>query len=240
MACTLSANQKTESSLESDTHYVVVSRDYKGTPRIPWLLSAFEKKENENSVLDNTMDTGETLLGERNDTATPQNTVSENKDSNNSENASVPEQGTLEFNDNPEVAAAEAAEAAGYDANTDYQGSRAFNGAAPVRSGYFNTREERKAAFEDGSFEDTYSLGDYMDAGLDNNDLEWQLANPIPASARDKATLESINNLNDVVKDKKQTIKMYRAVPADVKEDSFRNGDWITPSSMYAEQPQAA
>lgn len=83
-----------------------------------------------------------------------------------------------------------AAEAAGYDANTDYQGSRAFNGAAPVRNGYFNTREERKAAFEDGSFEDTYSLGDYMDAGLDNNDLEWQLANPSPASARDKATLD--------------------------------------------------
>ena len=44
-----------------------------GEPRSPWLLTAFEKK---NSVLDNTMDTGETLTGERNDTATPQNTVS--------------------------------------------------------------------------------------------------------------------------------------------------------------------
>ena len=30
-------------------------------------------------------------------------------------------------------------------------------------------------------------------------------------------------------------IRMYRAVPADVKEDSFRNGDWITPSRRYAE-----
>lgn len=28
---------------------------------------------------------------------------------------------------------------------------------------------------------------------------------------------------------------MYRAVPSDVKEESFRNGDWVTPSRMYAE-----
>jgi N12 class adenine-specific DNA methylase len=46
--------------------------------RKTWLLSAFEKK---NSALDNTTDTGETLSGEQNDTATLQNTVSENKDS---------------------------------------------------------------------------------------------------------------------------------------------------------------
>lgn len=39
----------------------------------PWLLTAFEKK---NSVPDNTMDTDETHRGERNDTATPQDTVS--------------------------------------------------------------------------------------------------------------------------------------------------------------------
>jgi hypothetical protein len=41
------------------------------------ILIAFEKK---NSVPDNTMNTGETLEGERNDTATPQDTVSEHKD----------------------------------------------------------------------------------------------------------------------------------------------------------------
>lgn len=62
--------------LESDDYFAVVSRDYLGSARAPWLLTAFEKK---NSVLDNTMDTGETLAGERNDTATPQNTVSEFK-----------------------------------------------------------------------------------------------------------------------------------------------------------------
>ena len=63
--------------LESDTHMAVVSRDYYGQARSPWLLTAFEKK---NSVPDNTMNTGETLEGERNDTATPQDTVSEHKD----------------------------------------------------------------------------------------------------------------------------------------------------------------
>ena len=63
--------------LESHTHFAVVSRDYFGVQRTPWLLTAFEKK---NSVPDNTMDTGETHTGERNDTATPQDTVSINKD----------------------------------------------------------------------------------------------------------------------------------------------------------------
>lgn len=66
--------------MESDSHFAVVSRDYHGEKHTPWLLTAFEKK---NSVLDNTMNTGETLSGERNDTATPQNTVSNFKGSNN-------------------------------------------------------------------------------------------------------------------------------------------------------------
>ena len=59
--------------LESQLYFAVVSRDYENEPRDPWLLTAFEKQ---NSVPDNTMDTDETLQGERNDTATPLNTVS--------------------------------------------------------------------------------------------------------------------------------------------------------------------
>lgn len=62
--------------LESDTHYAVISRNYLGKIHTPWLLTAFEKK---NSVPDNTMNTGETTKGKRNDTATPQNTVSKDK-----------------------------------------------------------------------------------------------------------------------------------------------------------------
>ena len=70
--------------LESATHYAVISKDYFGKARAPWLLTAFEKK---NSVLDNTMDTGETSKGSKqNDTATLQDTVSsDNKGSNNSD-----------------------------------------------------------------------------------------------------------------------------------------------------------
>ena len=124
----------------------------------------------------------------------------------------------------------------GYDSNTDYQGSLAFNGAAPSRNAYFDSKEERMSAFKSGEFEGDYSLGDYMDNGLDNNDLGWQLANPIAASGRDKATLESIRNLMNVVKNKERRIKMYRAVDASIKENKFRNGDWITPSREYAER----
>ncbi|MBQ9177800.1 MAG: hypothetical protein IJ140_02255 [Prevotella sp.] len=124
----------------------------------------------------------------------------------------------------------------GYDSNTDYQGSLAFNGAAPSRNAYFDSKEERMSAFKSGEFEGDYSLGDYMDNGLDNNDLGWQHANPIAASGRDKATLESIRNLMNVVKNKDRRIKMYRAVDASIKENKFRNGDWITPSREYAER----
>ena len=129
-----------------------------------------------------------------------------------------------------------AAAAAGYTSKSDYQGSRAFNGAAPSANGYYETREQRKEAFDNGEFEDTYSLGDFIEVGLDNHDLQWQLDNPIPASARDEATLESIKNIRSVVSGKKKTIKMYRAVPSELKENSFRNGDWITPSRLYAQR----
>ena len=64
--------------LESEKYQAIVRLTW-DDKRKTWLLSAFEKK---NSALDNTTDTGETLAGERNDTATPQDTVSENKDNN--------------------------------------------------------------------------------------------------------------------------------------------------------------
>ena len=72
--------------LESDTHFAVVSRDFKGNPRGEWLLTAFEKQ---NSVPDNTMDTGETLSGKQNDTATLQDTVSDRKGTTNNSNTQI-------------------------------------------------------------------------------------------------------------------------------------------------------
>lgn len=69
--------------LESGRYFAVISKDYLGKPRAPWLLTSFEKK---NSVPDNTMDTGETSKGSKqNDTATLQDTVSESKDTDNLE-----------------------------------------------------------------------------------------------------------------------------------------------------------
>ena len=58
--------------LESKTHQAAVRLTWNKEKK-NWLLTAFEKK---NSVSDNTTDTGETLSGKGNDTATPQNTVS--------------------------------------------------------------------------------------------------------------------------------------------------------------------
>jgi len=128
------------------------------------------------------------------------------------------------------------AKTSGYASDSGYQGSLAFNGAAPSANAYFLTKEERIAAFESGDFEGDYSFGDFIDNGLDNNDLEWQLNNHIAASGRDRATLSSLRNLTNTMRQKKRTIKMYRAVDAKIKEGSFRNGDWITPSREYAEQ----
>ena len=124
----------------------------------------------------------------------------------------------------------------GYTGDSDYQGSLAFNGAAPSSNAYYSTKEERIEAFERGDFEGDYSFGDFIDNGLDGHDLEWQLKNPIAASGRDSATLASLHNLNSVIRQGKRTIKMYRAVDSKIKENRFRNGDWITPSREYAER----
>ncbi|RGL03406.1 putative barnase/colicin E5 family endoribonuclease [Prevotella disiens] len=81
--------------LESDTHFAVVSRDWQGEKRSPWLLTVYEKKES--SATNNRMDTADTSKGKRNDTATPQDTASVSKDtqsSNNEQGSSVKNQET--------------------------------------------------------------------------------------------------------------------------------------------------
>ena len=75
----------------SDNRVNLESEKYKAAVRLTWneksktwLLTVFEKK---NSALDNTTDTGKTSeRGKRNDTATPQSTVSEGKDTENISN----------------------------------------------------------------------------------------------------------------------------------------------------------
>ena len=67
-------------NLESDTHKAAVRLEWDREKK-NWLLTAFEK---ENSVRDNTTDTGTTVTGKQNDTATLQNTVAFGKVTQNS------------------------------------------------------------------------------------------------------------------------------------------------------------
>ena len=70
--------------LESDTHFAVVSKEYKGEPREKWLLTAYEKKETSEPA-NSRMDVESNLEGKSDDTATRQDSdVSGGKVTNNS------------------------------------------------------------------------------------------------------------------------------------------------------------
>ena len=127
----------------------------------------------------------------------------------------------------------EAAKAAGYSTDSSYQGTSAFNGAAPWGNGYFLTKDERKEAWDNGEFEGESTLGDYINDDIDGGNLE-ELTNAASYRAADPMRKEAIDNVRNAIQKKAKTITMYRSVPSDVKEGSFRNGDWVTPSRAYA------
>ena len=127
----------------------------------------------------------------------------------------------------------EAAAQNGYTPNSEYQGTSAYNGKAPYGNGYFLTKEERKEAFENDEFEGDTNLDDYINSGIDPKNLDL-LTNDNNYRQNDDARKEAIENLRNVIRNKRQTITMYRSVPSSVKEGSFRNGDWVTPSRAYA------
>ena len=129
----------------------------------------------------------------------------------------------------------EAAKRAGYLSDTSYQGSLAFNGAAPVENDYFETKEQRKEAWDNGDYEGTMSLGDYADSSIDTHDLKWQLTDRGNYRRAENYTKESIDNINNALKSDNHKITIYRAVPNNVEEGAVRNGDWVTPSRKYAE-----
>jgi hypothetical protein len=129
----------------------------------------------------------------------------------------------------------EAAEKVGYIADTSYQGSLAFNGAAPMANDYFETKDQRKEAWDNGDYEGTMSLGDYADSNIDTNDLEWQLTDRGNYRRAEDYAKESIDNINNTLKGDSHKITIYRAVPNNVEEGTVRNGDWVTPSRKYAE-----
>lgn len=127
----------------------------------------------------------------------------------------------------------EAADAVGYSTDSSYQGTSAFNGAAPWGNGYFLTKDERKEAWDNGEFEGESTLGDYINDDIDGGNLE-ELTNAASYRAADPMRKEAIDNVRNAIQKKAKTITMYRSVPSDVKEGSFRNGDWVTPSRAYA------
>lgn len=122
-----------------------------------------------------------------------------------------------------------------YNSNSDYQGSKAFNGSAPSSEWY--TKAER---INPDTEMYSQTLGDYASDGVDLWNLEWQLTDRGNYMRGDAYARESIDNLNKAVREyknwnKNAKITMYRAIDANIKEDWFRNGDWITPSKKYAE-----
>ena len=123
----------------------------------------------------------------------------------------------------------------GYSDDSSYQGTSAFNGAAPGRNAYFESKAERIEATKNGEMEDTTTLGDFRD-GIDLNNLQFIVFDPRSERNADPKRQEAIRNIRGVLDGGKDTITMYRSVPADVKEGQFRNGDWITPSRAYAEE----
>jgi len=129
------------------------------------------------------------------------------------------------------------AERCGYDSSTEYQGMGAF--AAPANPG-FETDGERRGSLEDYSPDvniEDIALGyspqpdDYF-----NNPHGYMYDTP--------HGLESSRALNSAINairsGEMPKVKVYRAVPDDIKEEMFRNGDWVTPSLIYANNHGAA
>ena len=126
------------------------------------------------------------------------------------------------------------AERHGYTFDSSYQGSLAFNGAAPS-GGYYASDEERLEAWDNEEFEGNQTLADYINHDVDISDLEFRLNDPRGKYTATDERIETIDNINKTIAEGKGTITMYRAVPANIEETIFRNGDWITPSRKYAD-----
>ena len=131
----------------------------------------------------------------------------------------------------------EAAERAGYSADSDYQGTSAFNGAAPF-NGYGWSKEERRELWDKDEFEGDWTLGDQID-GMDNGDLEFRLFDSRGERSLSEFGRESARNLREAYRNPNRKITVYRSVPSDVKERSLRDGDWVTPSRSYAKDNAA-
>lgn len=234
------SSSKNRVNLESETHKAGVRLTWDGE-RKSWLLTAFKK---ETSASDKRTDTAATSL--EGDTALSQTEGSAAKIDNSSETSkkngekfSLKDDEYLKAVENGDMEKAqkmvnEAAEAAGYSTDSSYQGTSAFNGSAPWGNGYFLTKEERKEAWDNDEYDGDQTLGDYIHRGIDAMNLDFIALDPRNYRAADPMRKEAIDNVRNAIQKKSETITMYRSVPSDVKEGSFRNGDWVTPSRAYA------
>lgn len=234
------SSSKNRVNLESETHKAGVRLTWDGE-RKSWLLTAFKK---ETSASDKRTDTAATSL--EGDTALSQTEGSAAKIDNSSETTkengekfSLKDDEYLKAVENGDMEKAqkivnEAAEAAGYSTDSSYQGTSAFNGSAPWGNGYFLTKEERKEAWDNDEYDGDQTLGDYIHRGIDAMNLDFIALDPRNYRAADPMRKEAIDNVRNAIQKKSETITMYRSVPSDVKEGSFRNGDWVTPSHAYA------
>ncbi|GHV57284.1 hypothetical protein FACS1894216_21760 [Synergistales bacterium] len=76
----------------------------------------------------------------------------------------------------------------------------------------------------------TKNLADIMESGIVPKDY-WTNPRVYQYYPED---FESFRKIKRTLDSGQETITMYRAVPKDAKDNSFRNGDWITPSRGYA------
>ena len=120
----------------------------------------------------------------------------------------------------------------GYTDTTDYQGQGAW--AAPGNPGYATDEERREKALDDSSdvnIEDiakgiTPQPEDYF-SNLRAYGHDTKQGTESARAIRD--AMETIQNAGEV-----PMVRVYRAVPKDIEEGMFRNGDWVTMSLEYA------
>ncbi|MDR1024856.1 MAG: hypothetical protein LBL56_03955, partial [Treponema sp.] len=101
------------------------------------------------------------------------------------------------------------------------------------KNGYISTDEYRMA--HQAPSKGDYNLLTIKESGVVPDDY-WTHPKYYQYEASEFESFYSITKALDLAKriNREPGMFMYRAVPKDVKEDSFRNGDWITPSKNNA------
>ena len=128
----------------------------------------------------------------------------------------------------------------GYTEGEEYQGTTDQFGSAPSANGFYDTKEERLEAWRNDEFEDTQTFGDMAD-GIEINSNADYITGAQNPSRLDAARKEVVSVLKPLLKrmkdgDRDVKVRMYRAIPADVKDSKLRRGDWCTPSKLYSQE----